>query len=355
MAAASALRPKPGERVLDLCAAPGGKACQLADMMAGQGLLVANDPVPARAAELGRNLERLGVTHALALCAQPRQLAGAFPEAFDKVLVDAPCSGEGMFRKSPDSLARWSLELTRSCATLQSHILSQAAILLRPGGIMAYSTCTFNRDENEGVVEAFLLAHPGFELLPFTLPGLPAADTGMLRLWPHRVRGEGHFIALLRKNGADGAERRPLPPPLPAGRVERAIMDAVGGALPGWVRTAVLPDAVLNGIAVTSPEGCPDLRGFRVLRQGLHLGGVKGKTPLPDHALALAAQPLHQFPVSLEQAERFRRGEEIPAPGLAGFCSPALEGWPLGWGKASGGILKNHYPKGLRRQLASEG
>ncbi|MBR1822144.1 MAG: RsmB/NOP family class I SAM-dependent RNA methyltransferase, partial [Clostridia bacterium] len=201
MASAAVLDAQPGEVILDLCAAPGGKSTQIAAALEGLGLLVSNDPEPARAKTLAGNLERMGTANSLVVNALPDRLAAAWPEYFDAVLVDAPCSGEGMFRRDPDSRAEWSPASPEGCAKRQAEILDQAAKLLRPGGRLVYSTCTFNSLENEGSVRGFLARHPDFSPEDFALPVVGGSEAGMLRLWPHRVRGDGHFVAKLRKAG----------------------------------------------------------------------------------------------------------------------------------------------------------
>lgn len=352
MAAAAALNPLPGEKVLDLCAAPGGKASQMGDMMGGRGLLMVNDPVSQRAVELSRTIERMGIRNALVTADQPERLAAALPLFFDKILVDAPCSGEGMFRKDPEALSRWTPDLPALCAKRQSGILDQAALMLKPGGRLVYSTCTFNALENEGVVDAFLLCHPDFRAVPFSLPGLGKAERGRLRIWPHLARGEGHFIALLEKSGEGSGKN---PPPKREGQplmnaAGRELCRAVSQALPDWTSVTLEADAVFAGTAVSLPPACPPLDGLKVLRLGLHLGGLAGKTARPDHALALAAQPRRCLALDEEGADAFRRGLELPAPpDCSGWAAPCLDGWPLGWGKASAGRCKNHYPKGLRK------
>ena len=203
MLSAAALGARPGERILDLCAAPGGKTTQIAAAMRGRGVLVSNEPVPSRARILAENLERLGVVNAIAVCAYPEALAAHWPEWFDAVLVDAPCSGEGMFRREPAARAEWRPGAPAGCARRQAEILDRAAELLRPGGRLVYSTCTFNRLEDEGSVESFLQRHPEFSLEDFALPGAGRSEGGMLRAWPHRLRGDGHFVARLRKRGGE--------------------------------------------------------------------------------------------------------------------------------------------------------
>lgn len=349
MAAVSALAPLPGERVMDLCAAPGGKAAQIADRMRGSGLLAANDPVPARAKELSRNLERMGVPNAVVLCEPPELLARALPEAFDRVLADAPCSGEGMFRKEPAVRTQWRADSPPACARRQSAILDCAAVMLRPGGTLAYSTCTFNRLENEGVIEGFLSRHPDVHPEPFSLPGLPPAPDGQLRLWPHRIPGEGHFVALMRKKGpAPGLHVRP-----PGCHPADKALSSVNQTLGGWVRGEVRANARFAGRAVAAPGGYEAFLGLNMLRLGLHLADLTGKTPRPEHALALWADAVSEVPLEEAAARRYRRGEEVPCPpSLSGFSAASFQGWNLGWGKAVAGTLKNHYPKGLRQQGA---
>ena len=206
MLPAAALKARPGERVLDLCAAPGGKASQIALTMGGEGVLVANEVDAARARVLAANLERLGVTNAVVLNETPARLAARWPGYFDAVLVDAPCSGEGMFRRDPQSREAWTDAAPRGCRKRQGEILDAAAKLVRPGGRLLYSTCTFNGEENEGSVADFLRAHADFAPEEFALPGLGASRGGMLRIWPHRARGDGQFAALLRRAGEDGGD-----------------------------------------------------------------------------------------------------------------------------------------------------
>lgn len=346
MAAAAALRPRPGDRVLDLCAAPGGKSTQLAAYMGGRGMLVCNEPVPARAKILSRNIERMGVPNAVAVSALPEELSPLWPCFFDKILVDAPCSGEGMFRRHPETRAEWTPASPAGCAQRQSRILDHAARMLRPGGRLAYSTCTFNETENEGVIGAFLKAHPEFALVPFSLPGLPESG-GTLRLWPHRVRGEGHFVALLEKRDGDAPRPFPsAPPPAPA----RDALALARAFLTEQIADPPMPNALFAGHLTLWPPDAPPMEKVRVLRAGLQIGEAKGKIFVPDHALALACAPRRAVPVTREEAERYQRGETLSAPpGLRGYCVPTLDGLALGWGKASEGQIKNHYPKGLRR------
>lgn len=349
MAAAAALRPLPGERVLDLCAAPGGKSTQLAAYMEGRGLLVCNEPVPSRAQILSRNIERMGIVNAVVVSALPEDLSPRWPDYFDKILVDAPCSGEGMFRRHPETMAQWNSASPAGCAQRQLQILSHAARMLRPGGRLLYSTCTFSEAENEGVIEAFLAEHPDFSPVPFALPGLPPC-TGTLRLWPHEIQGEGHFAALLQR--ADGApessgnRRAPADFAVP----DPAMLEESRAFLREHFAKAPEPGLLFAGRLVQPPDTLPPLKGIKTLRLGLHLGEAKGKLFLPDHALALALPGLRLAPVDEAAARSYQAGHPLPAPdGLRGWVIPALEGMQLGWAKASDGQMKNHYPKGLRR------
>ena len=207
MAPVATLDPRPGERVLDLCAAPGGKSGQIAARLNGRGFLLSNEIEFSRARILLGNLERLGVTNAFVTSAPAEALARALPAFFDRVLVDAPCSGEGMFRRDPEAASQWNPDAPAGCAARQTAILNDAARMVRPGGKLVYSTCTFNRLENEGTVREFLRAHPDFEPDAFELPGVGASQDGCLRLWPHRIEGEGHFLARFTRKGEETCAR----------------------------------------------------------------------------------------------------------------------------------------------------
>lgn len=352
MVPAAVLHPQPGEKVLDLCAAPGGKSTQLAAYMQGQGLIVCNEPVSSRAQILSRNVERMGISNAIVISAMPEDLSPRWPHFFDKVLVDAPCSGEGMFRRHPETRLEWNEGSPAGCAKRQLQILTHAARMLRPGGLLTYSTCTFNPIENEGVIQQFLSENPDFSLRPFALPRLPESD-GMLHLWPHVIQGEGHFVALLAK--ADDAsaplnprKKRQEPSALPAPtREQQALAHAF---LQEQFANPPQPNVLFAGRLSVLPDDAPPLQGVKVLRAGLQLGEIKGKLFLPDHALALALPGLRTEPVDEAAARAYQSGLPLPAADtLRGWAIPALNGLQLGWVKASDGMMKNHYPKGLRR------
>lgn len=349
MTAAAVLHPEKGDRVLDLCAAPGGKSTQLAAYLEGEGLLICNEPVPGRAQILSRNLERMGIANALVTCALPEQLSPRFPGYFDKILVDAPCSGEGMFRKHPEARLEWQPTSPEGCAQRQLHILTHAASMLKGGGKMVYSTCTFNDTENDGVVQAFLHSHPEFSLLPFSLPGLPV-NNGTLHLYPHEIAGEGHFVACFIKEETTAGKMNERPFLLPLSKQEKALAEA-------FLRDHLsCPPPVSGGFAghtVSFPAvPLPDMKGLRILRAGLQLGDIKGKLFLPDHALALACAAQTTHNITIDQARLYQNGQVLPCPDtLSGWLCPVLDGLQLGWGKASQGQIKNHYPKGLRKPL----
>ncbi len=364
MLPAALLAVTPEETVLDLCAAPGGKSTQLAAAMAGQGLLVANEIVPSRAQVLSRNLERMGVTNALAVCADPARLAAVWPLFFNAVLVDAPCSGEGMFRRHPEARLEWDEASPERCAARQRLILESACAMLKVGGRLCYSTCTFSREENEDVVATLLVNHPELSPVSFSVPlsqGRAVASVhGCVRLSPHEVAGEGQFAALLVKTNRGRLDAAHETLPLPAARAlaapDRAHINAFNTCWPELVEgQCPVPNAMLGDLLLSSPD-LPPLSGVKVLRAGLALGRLKGRVFVPDHALAMAAPPytFRSSPLSAAQAALYLAGETLPAPeGERGYSTAAFAGLPLGFLKASDGLLKNHYPKGLRRAVTT--
>lgn len=359
MLPAHLLAAKPGQTLLDLCAAPGGKSAQLAAAMAGRGTLVCNEIVPSRAAVLSGNLERMGVRNALAVSADPARLARMWPWLFDAILVDAPCSGEGMFRRRPETRLEWTPDTPGQCAKRQLRILNSAADMLKAGGRLCYSTCTFSEEENEGVIRAFLVSRPEFRPLDFSVPvhggQTLLSNNGCIRLYPHTVRGEGHFAALLMKTGGRREEASPaalLPPERVFAAPDR---QAVAAFHAFWAEAAAgePPHATASlGSLLVSVPPLPPLAGLKAWRAGLSLGRMKGKTFVPDHALALAAPPLPLRTIAPDdaQTEAYLRGEVLPAGDIqGGFWILSSCGLPLGFVKHSDGQLKNHYPKGLRK------
>ena len=365
LSSASVLDAQPGEKVLDLCAAPGGKSTQLAANMQGKGLIVCNEPISSRAQILSRNIERMGVRNAVVTCAYPAQLAPHFPAFFDKIMVDAPCSGEGMFRRQVEARNEWQENSPRGCADRQMEILEEAAKMLAPGGRMVYSTCTFNDTENEGVLARFLEIHEEFSLVPFALPGLPEAKEGYLHLYPHEIRGEGHFVSLLEKSTDAPVSVDHLPAEKKNERKKNRQEPprGKGKAAPAPQAPDVLAPGVnmerlhLAGDSLWAlPEGIDmeRLAGLRVLRTGLLLAHSEGKRFEPDHALAMALSPeeaAQSAELDEQQALSFQAGEALSLGELpGGYTLLCYRGVPLGWGKQAGGVMKNHYPKGLRRR-----
>ena len=354
MSSAAVLNAQPGERILDLCAAPGGKSTQIAGALNGQGLLVSNEPEPARARVLAGNLERLGVSNAVVTNAYPGQLSPLLPDFFDAILVDAPCSGEGMFARDEAARAEWTPGAPEGCAKRQAEILDEAAKMLRPGGRLVYSTCTFNEIENEGSVRGFLARHADFSSEDFVLPGTDLASLdGMLHLYPHRLRGDGHFIALLRK--ADGPRRataapdKSAKPPLELlenlrAEVLRDLPDALADA-----RLTLFGDRLY-----ALPASLPPLRGIKLVQPGLCLlRAARGRVE-PEHALAMAlpkSAVLRVAELDEAQARAYCEGQALPFSGPRGWTLVCHADLPLGWGKVSDDQLKNHLPKGLRRRF----
>ncbi len=344
MAPVALLDPQPGERVCDLCAAPGGKTTQIAGRMRGEGFLLCNEINPKRAKILSRNIERMAVANALVTNEHPATLAARFAAQFDKVLIDAPCSGEGMFRKEEAAVTDWSVETVQMCARRQAEILHSGAQLVRAGGRLVYSTCTFAPEEDELAVAQFLQTHPEFEPEVIETPWFEAGENGSHRMWPHKLRGEGHFTAVLRKKGGECADFTPvsgtkLPKEWNQFAKELGIRLPEGSALQ------------FGQSLYLAPAGMPDISRLKVLRPGLELGTVKKDRFEPAHALALwlqGCENVHDLDPEGEQIAKYLHGDVI-ASDRRGWCLVTAGGYSIGWGKGDGKVLKNHYPKGLRR------
>ena len=344
MSAVALLDPKPGERICDLCAAPGGKSTQIAGHLAGEGFLLANEYSPKRAKILSRNIERLGIANALVTNETPKALAEKYAGYFDRVLIDAPCSGEGMFRKEEAAVTDWSQETVEMCARRQAEILDSGAELVRPGGRLVYSTCTFAPEENEQTVSAFLARHPEFTTEQVEAPWFTPVGEGAFRLWPHKLLGEGHFVAVLRKKDT-GAADSPTEKGEKLPKVWLAFAKELGITLP-------VGKAVQFGQSLYwAPEEMPSIRGVRVLRPGLELGQIKGDRFEPAHALALwlkSANTVQDYPADSPEMKAYLHGD-VTESSKRGWCLVTVDGYSIGWGKGDGNVLKNHYPKGLRR------
>ena len=351
MVSAAILQAQPGERILDLCAAPGGKSTQAAAYLAGDGLLVSNEPEPGRAKVLASNIERLGVQNAVVVNHYPDALAKKWPGYFDAIICDAPCSGEGMFRREPEARSEWNPASPAGCAKRQAEILDRAAELLRPGGRLIYSTCTFNENENEGSISSFLERHPDFQTEDFSLPGLGDSKHGCIRVWPQRVRGDGHFAAKLRKAGDASLPAAPVIRPDKENAKLVAQLEGEICTLNASMKISLLRQ---GDYLLSLPEECPDLKGIRVVSAGVKLARIGRNYIEPEHALAMAIRPeqaQRRMELSDDQAQRYLAGEALPFEGEKGWTLITWRNLPLGWGKASNGQMKNHLPKGLRRQL----
>jgi 16S rRNA C967 or C1407 C5-methylase (RsmB/RsmF family)/NOL1/NOP2/fmu family ribosome biogenesis protein len=407
LAVAEALDVRPGHRVLDLAAAPGGKATQVAGRLGGHGVLVANEVQRGRVRALADNLDRWGSWRTMLAAETVARLAERLPGAFDRVLLDAPCSGEGLFRRNPAAAAQWRPGHVRGNAERQRGLLADAARLVRPGGVLVYSTCTFAPEENEGQVAGFLAAHPDWRVLDIPLhpgfaPGRPDwTPAGLpdlsrtVRLWPHHLRGEGHFIAKLgapgppqaagtlrpgsrdpQAAGHPQAARNPGPRDRPPrrgsvadpemGRVRLSTgpgargregngAGAVADAWRGFMDEVLVDEpagvAVVGERVYSVPDGELAAARVRLVRPGVLLGRVRPGRFEPAHALAMAVGPggvRRVRELDDGEAAAFIRGEAMAHDGPGGWTLVSWHGWPLGWGRAGGGTLKNHYPKGLR-------
>ena len=339
MSPAAVLAPAPGDRVLDLCAAPGGKSVQLAGYMKGEGLLVSNDASPSRSRALVKNLEMAGVTNAMVLTEMPHRLAGRFEAFFDRVLVDAPCSGEGMFRRDPDAAKAYTANKPEACAVIQSDILRNAAIMVKPGGRLVYSTCTFNTIENEDVIQGILLDCPEFSLIETK------------RIWPHRDIGEGHFVAVLQKSdtGGEAATRKASP--------AEAFHPSVTEFFNAFLKCPPLPGIpVKHGNALYLQPESLDLKGLRTARSGWHIGDLAKDRFIPSQALAMALRREEaHFSVNLSEADAWRyiKGESLDSTEAISSNKPWVlichNNYPLGWARLVQGRLKNQLPTGWVR------
>ena len=385
MSAAALLAPKPGMRVLDLCAAPGGKSTQLATYLGYSGLLVSNEINTQRSRILSQNIERMGIKNAIVTNEDSFVLASHFPSFFNAIQVDAPCSGEGMFRKLPEAVEQWSTENVAICAARQKEILDNAAVMLKPGGVIVYSTCTFSREENEDVIEHFLESHSDFTL------------EEMERFWPHKVDGEGHFVAKLvrrgsvnefdadyevceencnkvedtglkddrktKKNKNNKNRKNETKPALTKENMKllsEFLDETVSEDMAAWIKNARL--VMFGEQLYRLPDMEVDIKGLKVQRAGLHVGEFKKQRFEPSHSLALAlkyseAKNVVKLTCDDPQTTGFFNGQSVMlSDGQAAECKKGwalvcVEGYPAGWGKVNGAQVKNHYPKGLRNKI----
>lgn len=362
MTPAALLPVEPGDCVLDMCAAPGGKSTELAAKLQGKGVLVTNDISASRAKALLKNIEVFGVTNGAVLSEVPDHLTEYFPEYFDKILIDAPCSGEGMFRKDNAIIKSWDEERPEFFHKIQLSILDAAVKMLKPGGYMVYSTCTFAPIENEGSIQYLLDNYPEFEVVSvdayegfrkghpeWILNGSEELNH-TFRLWPQHIKGEGHFVALLHKKGEPkkgketGKKKLPKFPKGTEDFFSQVNLDLEGKHFEEFGEKVYLV-----------PDILPDLRGLRILRTGLYLGEKKKNRFEPSQSLAMALKA-GDYPHTLNYAcdslelKKYLKGEtiELENDKLSGWQLVLADGYPLGWGKASNGRLKNKYLPGWR-------
>lgn len=367
MSAAALLALKPGMRVLDLCAAPGGKSTQLATYLGDSGLLVSNEINTQRSRILSQNIERMGIKNAIVTNEDSFVLASHFPGFFNAIQVDAPCSGEGMFRKLPEAIEQWSMENVAICAERQKEILDNAAVMLKPGGTIVYSTCTFSKEENEDVIEYFLERHPDFTL------------EEMERFWPHKVDGEGHFVAKLvrrgcvdtdlkadrktKKNKNSKNRKNETKPALTKENMKllsEFLDETISEDVAAWIKNSRL--VMFGEQLYRLPDMEVDIKGLKVQRAGLHIGEFKKQRFEPSHSLALAlklndAKNLVKLTCDNPQTIGFFNGQSVmlsdeqAAECKKGWALVCVDGYPAGWGKVNGAQVKNHYPKGLRNKI----
>lgn len=385
MSAAALLAPKPGMRVLDLCAAPGGKSTQLATYLGDSGLLVSNEINTQRSRILSQNIERMGIKNAIVTNEDSFVLASHFPGFFNAIQVDAPCSGEGMFRKLPEAIEQWSMENVAICAARQKEILDNAAVMLKPGGVIVYSTCTFSKEENEDVIEYFLERHPDFTL------------EEMERFWPHKVDGEGHFVAKLvrrgsvnelgadydlcedscnkvedtglkadrktKKNKNSKNRKNETKPALTKENMKlltEFLDETISEDMAAWIKNSRL--VMFGEQLYRLPDMEVDIKGLKVQRAGLHIGEFKKQRFEPSHSLALAlklseAKNVVKLTWDDPQTTGFFNGQSVmlsdeqTAECKKGWALVCVDGYTAGWGKVNGTQVKNHYPKGLRNKI----
>jgi NOL1/NOP2/sun family putative RNA methylase len=368
------LAPQPGEMVLDLSAAPGGKTTHLAALMQGRGLLVANEIKDKRVGHLAQNAERWGAGNVVVTNETPERLADLLGPIFDRVLVDAPCSGEGMFRKDMGARADWSPEMVAGCAVRQNNILRVAARLVKPGGFLLYSTCTFAPEEDEGAVQSVLNHFPDFQVVPLPMldgfaKGQPSwleqltgqkADPGLAgaaRLFPHRLSGEGHFACLLQRAAGSSSAREQVNPAFGRGKPSRKQEQPDLHFWREFAAASLNVDLTEDRLKVAGerlyfvPDTMADFSRLRVVHSGVWLGTFKKGRFEPAHPLALflkRGQAKNTFDLSVGSAElaAYLRGEPLESEGQPGWVVVTVDGWPLGWGKRVQGQVKNHYPRG---------
>lgn len=339
--------------ILDMCAAPGGKTCAVASQLSNQGLMIANDIVSLRAKILSENVERFGLANTIVTNCDPLHFTKILPGFFDKIILDAPCSGEGMFRKSDQAIETWSIDKVNECAFIQRQLIDAAMILLKPGGQLIYSTCTYNMIENEQQIQ-YLLEHYDCSLIPLEKshgmqPGIDMEEA--VRLYPHHYQGEGHFIALIQKHGEEKSQKIKGIKPSISKQNQLLVQDFYKQYLNIKVPPYLFDNN--NHIYALLPQ-FPELKGIRVLRNGLYLGECKKNRFEPSLALALTlhkedVKQSYTYHESDQQILDYLHGETIIGSHQKGYGILFVEDYPLSFYKESNHQAKNLYPKGLRR------
>lgn len=350
----------PDWKVLDMCAAPGGKSTQIKNKLGEKGILVSNEIIPSRCKILTGNIERLGLKNTVTTCLDSNKIAKLFPETFDLITVDAPCSGEGMFRKEEIAVSEWSEENVTKCAVRQKEILENAVKALKNGGYIIYATCTFSVEENETVIDEFLLAHPEFELVPVkkevaecTLPGISFEGCQCeninltRRFYPHISSGEGQFMAVLHNKYKKRESSKPKKENV---KVDKIVFDFLDSVLTDYERDKV---TMYNGNPVYFTPDFPVKKGS-AFSCGVTIGEIRKNYIQPHHQFFMAMGDRFKRKVELspdgEEIKKYLHGEEITADCENGWAVVTTEGCSLGGIKVVSGIGKNHYPKGLRIQ-----
>ncbi|TCO75172.1 RsmF rRNA methyltransferase first C-terminal domain-containing protein [Marinisporobacter balticus] len=360
MSAAEILDAKPFDKVLDLCAAPGGKSVQIAAGLKGEGILVTNDINMNRVKALIKNMELFGVKNAIVTNENPKKIQSYFQNYFDEILVDAPCSGEGMFRKDPSMVKSWEKNDESTYVPIQKEIMGCVDAMLKMGGKLIYSTCTFSPEENEKIIKEFIEHHPRFDLI--NIPknnsfskGMPTWVDGKesltycARLWPHKIEGEGHFLAYMQKdlkgyiNHPDFEKRSNLKP---SDAFHNFVDENLNISLEGEFET-------YNNNLYLVPKGLPKLKGLKVLRSGWFLGTDKKNRFEPSQALAMGlnfkdVKRVLNFHRDDIEVYKYLKGETLNIGGEKGWTLVCVDHFPLGWAKQTGSMIKNYYPPAWR-------
>jgi len=355
---------KPGENILDLCAAPGGKTVQIAAGMNGKGLLVANDINYNRVKALVKNIELCGVSNAIVTNDSPQNLSEKFGHFFDKILVDAPCSGEGMFRKDEAAAKSWGKYKCDLCSGMQRDILACVDKMLKPGGYLVYSTCTFSPEENEQMIEAFVKNNPDYEIIE--VPKIAGIADGRpqwagnnpelkktARLWPHKLKGEGHFVALLNKKGGVAKASNTFDQSMLTSNSE--VIDSFRSFEKDNLNTTIEDNFIVKGNNIYSlPVKLPELSGIKIAKFGRYIGeALKGRFE-PSHSFILSLKKdelknVVDFDSNSSEIIKYLKGETLIKEGEKAFVGVLVDGFTIGWAKQTGSMLKNLYPKGWRK------